>query len=46
MNRDRLSAQYAVQAVANGASLVRVHNVGMTAKVLRESRNTVKPLMQ
>jgi len=40
-NRDRLSAQYAVQAVANGASLVRVHNVGMTAQVLRESRNTV-----
>ena len=39
--RDRLSAQYAVQAVANGASLVRVHNVGMTAKVLKESRNTV-----
>ena len=39
--RDQLSAQYAVQAVANGASLVRVHNVGMTAQALRESRNTV-----
>tara|TARA_Y100000588_G_scaffold356998_1_gene413794 strand:- start:2472 stop:3278 length:807 start_codon:yes stop_codon:yes gene_type:complete len=38
--RDQLSAQYAVQAVANGASLVRVHNVGMTAKVLKEFRNT------
>jgi len=39
--RDRLSAQYAVKAVANGASLVRVHNVGMTAKILNEFRNTV-----
>ena len=38
-NRDQLSAQYALKAVTNGASLVRVHNVGMTAKVLRESRN-------
>ena len=40
-NRDRLSAQYALQAVTNGASLVRVHNVGMTAKILRELRNGV-----
>ena len=40
-DRDRLSAQYAVQAVANGVSFVRVHNVGMTAQVLRESRMIV-----
>ncbi len=40
-DRDLLSAQYAVQAVANGASLVRVHNVGMTAKMLSEARNGV-----
>ena len=40
-DRDQVSAQYALQAVANGASLVRVHNVGLTAKVLRESRNGV-----
>ena len=40
-DRDRLSAQYAAQAVVNGASLIRVHNVGMTAQVLKETRMVV-----
>jgi len=40
-DRDRLSAQYAAQAVVNGASLIRVHNVGMTAQVLKETRKAV-----
>ena len=40
-DRDRLSAQYAAQAVVNGASLIRVHNVGMTAQVLKETRMAV-----
>jgi dihydropteroate synthase len=40
-DRDRLCAQYAAQAVVNVASLIRVHNVGMTAQVLKETRMAV-----